>query len=496
MRRPQLWLSPDRLSDAIFVGLLTLLEVLPIQAALLMYAAGATGSLEMTFGPLWVIVVALLAFALARWRLGRSNPILLTLVILVIGVVAVALFVALSPTAYGAIPGGLFSFDWLQQLQVDASEDTPQFNSLFAIVPFVVYLGWRGLALGASLPKIGPALRRYTVSLTVVMVACVGAMAAPEAAQPSLQGALLTLLALDVFAGLAAAALARRGDGRESGAEVASGAETTRWLLTAFGAAALVVALAFGLGLLLSLRLAHTLFVALGAVGSAVSAAMNWLAIAVANVLWFIFVNTLGRLLLHKASPYIPPQQPLPIVPKQPAKHQVLTPPPHELVMAATILVVVIVAALLLFALYLAIRKALRLTRVSADPEVDEEREALDARGLLRRQLGDLFARMRRRPALDVDPLAPGSVRWLYREMLRAGAEAGVARRTGETADEYSQRLARFAQERGAGGIELSQLTRAYDDARYGEHAVAAPPEVVAEARDVATALAKLGAER
>src|SRR6185437_486841 len=64
-------------------------------------------------------------------------------------------------------------------------------------------------------PRIETTLRRFTISMAVVVVACIGALVVPATLQATLQGALLTLLALDVFAGLAAAALARwtRGSG-------------------------------------------------------------------------------------------------------------------------------------------------------------------------------------------------------------------------------------------------------------------------------------------
>ena len=121
---------------------------------------------------------------------------------------------------------------------------------------------------------------------------------------------------------------------------------------------------------------------------------------------------------------------------------------------------------------------------------MDEEREGLDAAGLLRRQARDLLAALRRRnAAAERDPLAPGSARWLYRETLRAGTAAGVARRAGETADEYSQRLAQTLHARGAPSDEsgLAALTQAYDDARYGERAEPASPEVAAASRRLAT---------
>ncbi|HEX8733150.1 MAG TPA: DUF4129 domain-containing protein [Ktedonobacterales bacterium] len=492
-RQTPRWRSPERLSDVAFIGLLTLLEVLPIQAAALV-VAGSTGFLDQEFGPFWLIVAVLLVFALARWRIGGSHPVWVTLAFLPIGALAIALFVRLSPTAYGAAPGGILSTAWLNQLSVDAAYNTQRFNGLFSIIPLVVYLGWRGIALGGSLPRIETALRRYMLSLAVVILACVGGLTAPEAIQAPLQSALLALVALDVFAGLAAAALARRGGGREW-AERVSGAETARWLLTALGAAALVVGVAFALGLAVNLRLARPLIAALGVLGGWLNVGITWLTGAIAYLLWVLFINTLGSWLFHNEAFYVTPPHSVTGPVEHPHK-SVLAPPPHWLVMAAEVVAIALVVALGLGALFLAVRLALRVVRPPEDPELDEERETLDAGGLLRRQIADLLSGWRRRPAREDDPLAPGGVRWLYREMLRAGAAVGLARRAGETADEYSKRLAVVAREQGAEGLDLVALTRAYDDARYGERDTAAPPDAVAEAHTAASALARLRGSR
>lgn len=474
--------------------MLTLLEVLPIQAALLVYAA-ASGDLATAFGPFWLIVATLLAFALARWLLGGHNPFWLLLAVLPIGALAIALFIGLSPTAYGNAPGGLFSTNWLIQLARDANYDTTRFNSLFAIAPFVVYLGWRGLALGASPPRIEPTLRRYTISLAVVVLACIGGIAAPAAEQASLQSALLTLLAVDVFAGLAAAALARRGGGRES--VETSDSETARWLLTALGAAALVIVVAFALSLSINLRMAHPLIVALGALGSLLNVAISWLTSTIAYLLWIAFVKTIGPWLFQNSAFYVTPPHSVSAPPEHPT-HAVLAPPPQGLVTAAEVIAIALLLALIVGALYLAVRAALRLIRPPEDPDVEEERETLDAGGLLRRQLADLLEGLRRRPASTTDSLSPGSARWLYRETLRAGAAVGVSRRPGETADEYSQRLEQIARERSENGegLELEALTRAYDEARYGERDVAPSTEAVTEASAATSALAKLRGSR
>lgn len=495
-RTIQRWPSPERLSAAVFVALLALIEILPIQALLLMYAAVSEHSLAATFGPLWLIGATLGLFALARWRIGSLGAVWLTLAALLIGFAVFTLFLRLSPTAYGDVPGGLLSTNWLVQAQSDALLDTSRFNNLFSIAPIVVYLGWRGLTLGGEPPRIEPTLRRFTLSLTVVMFACLGALIAPQALQSALQSALLTLLALEVFAGLAAAALARRGGGRESAQTEGSGAETLRWVLTAFGAAALVIVVAFTLGLALNFNLLHALLLSLGPVGAVLNNALAWLTNAVAYLLWVAFVKTIGALFFGNVAFYITPPHSVSPVQSQTPHRPVIVPPPESVVVTASVLVGLVIAGVIVAALYMALRRLLRSFGATTEPEMDEEREALDARGLLRRQLRDWLARLRGGSSADEgDLLTPGGARWLYRELLRAGAAAGFARRPAETADEYSQRLASSVSG-GAGDMDLAALTQAYDDARYGEREASVSPEVTAEAQRATTALDRLRASR
>jgi Domain of unknown function (DUF4129) len=486
------WLSPERLSVAFSVGLLALLELIPVQALLLTYAGVTQFSLADIFGPLWLIATALLAFALIRWRLGELHPAWIALVSLVVALIAAAGFVILSPTAYGAIPGGPFSPNWINQLVLDATLDTQRFNGLFFIVPMVIYLGWRGLTLGAPPPRIEPTLRRFTISLAVVMAACLGAVTAPASLQAGLTGALLGLLALDVFAGLAAAAMARRGAGREEG-QVESGAEMARWLLTALAAAALVILVSFVIGLALNLNLFLFLLRALGPVGEVVNRALAWLVNGLAYLLWIAFVKTIGAWLFQHTAFYVSPPK-APSVAGPVHQHAALQPPPLGFLVAAGFIVGLIVLIILGFILYEGVRAILRSLKPAPDPELDEDRESLDARGLLRRQAQELLAGLRRGSGAERDPLTHGSARWLYREALRAGASVGIARRPGETADEYSRRLAQTMQERGAPPDEpaLAALTATYDDARYGDSVAEAPPAVVASSRRLTATLSKL----
>lgn len=471
-----------------YLALLIVLEVMPIQALALTYAAVSTGSTATAFGPLWLIVAALLQFALARW-LVKDQALPLFAVSLLIGLETLALFVILSPTAYGAEPGSFFSAQRFVQLQTDAMSNAPRFNGLFSTVPFVVYLGWRGLTLGADPPKLYVMVRRLMISLTVVMLACLSALVAPRATQPTLQGALIALVALDVFAGLAAGSLAPHGGGSEPITEQRS-SDSIRWLLSAFGAAAAVVLLAVGIGLVFNISLTRPLLAALGPVGDAINVVINWLALGLAYLLWILIVKPLSSwLFVHSQFYMTAPKQSG--SPPSSTTHHVIAAPPAWLVVATSVVVTLVVVAALVAVLYLALKKVLRDTQ----PDADEERESLDARDLMRKNARSLFSRnARRSPQATSDRLAQGSARWLYRESLRAGAAAGLARRDDETADEYSARLAVSLTDTDA--ASLAALTQVYDDARYGERAQAPAPEVVTAGRRVASAIARLRAGR
>ncbi len=490
----QRWLAPERASAAVSIALLTLLETLPIEAAILTYTAANNESLDQAFGPFWLIVGTLLLFALARWLVGARHPAWTFCAALLIGMLTATLFAALSPTAYGSVPGGVFSSNWINELITDATLDAPRFNGLFVIVPVVAYLGWRGLVLGGALPKIDTTLRRFMISLAVVMTACICGLAAPANLQASLQGALLTLLALDAFAGLAAAALSRRSV-EQTSAQVDTRSETTRWLLTALGAAALVIAVAFLIGLALNLRLFSALVGSLGPVGAAINTAVTWLVTGLAYIIWSIFFFLFGW--IPKAKGPLIPHPPSPAsVPKTKPFHPAAPIPELFLIVAGAIVVLIVVVAIVV-AINAAVQALLRTLNPGDRPEEDEEREALDARGLLRRQARDLLNVLRRRRAAERDPLTAGSARWLYREALRAGAAAGIARQPGETADEYSHQLDATLRERASTSDDtrLVTLTRAYDNARYGaedERQPKATPDVVAASRWVTAALRRL----
>jgi hypothetical protein len=125
--------------------------------------------------------------------------------------------------------------------------------------------------------------------------------------------------------------------------------------------------------------------------------------------------------------------------------------------------------------LFLGLIRTLVTHRRPHEEVLDEERESLDATSIFRSQLRAFLAGLRpARAAGWVDPLVPGSVRYLYREFLETAGKRGMARHTSETPDEYRARLsttpALGGPERQDGGEQqLEGLNEAYNSTRYAE---------------------------
>ncbi len=110
--------------------------------------------------------------------------------------------------------------------------------------------------------------------------------------------------------------------------------------------------------------------------------------------------------------------------------------------------------------------------RFAAAPGIDEERESLDARGLFGAQVRALLSGLRPHRVAQDEPLPPGSVRAIYRDLLRAAAARGIARRSDETPDEFAKRLGQEASPTLSVPelrTDLTALSEAYDAARYAE---------------------------
>jgi len=137
--------------------------------------------------------------------------------------------------------------------------------------------------------------------------------------------------------------------------------------------------------------------------------------------------------------------------------------------------VVVAVGLLVLF------RFTRRSTAEAVDDGLNEQRESVFSADLAKQQLRDLFRRRSRAPRPPVLDLgrAPGTVREAMVYLQTLALRQRVARREGETANDFSARLRAVWP---GLGQPLMDIGRAYQEVRYGERDDPPSPEAI---RDV-----------
>ncbi len=149
-----------------------------------------------------------------------------------------------------------------------------------------------------------------------------------------------------------------------------------------------------------------------------------------------------------------------------PSSHSVL---PETWIHVTQIILTVLVVLLVFLVAVMILRILTGARRARLGEGVEEEREALDGASLLRAQLRGLLDRFGRRTAGEAEEALPaGGVRALYRELLQAAANRGIARRGPETPDEYGRRLNATLHST-APPSDVTTISEAYDEARYGE---------------------------
>ena len=468
------------------IVMVALIELLPVQAWLMTLAAYQTGDARLTAAPFWLVALTLAVFGVGGRLTAQSS-----------GAIRVGAGIVIGAVVFtGALlwPSGAFAIS-------DPANKPLAFIGLAALV---AYLGWRGVSAGATIP-FAVAFDRFRRIFTFGLAAMVGAItisiAAPDSARAPLIGALGLFLPIEVFAGLLALAISKAAFQRANafGAETALPDET-RWLGMAVGLATLVIVVALVISVIVSFQTVSSALLQLGPVGVFLNTALTWAINVFAYILYLIF-NIPITDLKNQHFPFTPPRklhqacvQRTSRTTPHLARGQVYCPPNHSPisplfidalvgVLSAIIAVVIVIAVIFL------VREMARLLsqrrRGKAANDADEEREDLDARNLLGAQLRELLGARRPRPRAE-EPLPQGSVRWLYREALRAAAGRGVTRAADETPDEFAARLApiigalapatRNARTPATGGAaqgesqaDFAELSDAYNRARYDD---------------------------
>lgn len=461
------------------LGALILVEMLPVEAWLIVFAEGVNGGIARVAAPLWYLVlVTALAWAVA-WRFERSGIGRVLLVSAPLFVLALVTLLRLSPSSYGTEPldltgGGSHALD---PLLVDLKHGVRQFSSDVALTLLVMYVWWRGLMLGSTPPQQDDVSRRFQWSMAAFLLALFGLAAAGKSERGSLFGAMSLLLPVEVFACLAAAGLANVSYARLRSRESQTGETERRWVGSALLLAGLVATLALVINIFVNFESVSALLRQLGPVGVALDGAAHWLINAFIQVLslfaaplqfFFDWLQHQGHRLPTQTSQ---PQTCLPgstnatCVARDALRRPNVVSPVVLIALNILIVVVVIVIFVVLLQRLLA-RQALEDSMM-----VQEEREVIGGRGLFGEQVRALFARSaKKEPAAE--RLAPGTVRAMYRDMLRTAAQHGLGRAASETPDEYARRLAEApplaATETEHGDVKT--LSTAYEEARYGEH--------------------------
>lgn len=484
------------------------LETLPLFCWLLVLAAYQTGDPDNVAAPFWWMW--LLVFA-TRWlgavfahgatdtpQRRRRNVLLLTAIIALLAPVTLVITFWISPSARAFLASG---------------QDT---TGPFGLAVLVAWLWWRGLLLGRGRVTRERMYIRFVVSLGATITALAGAAAIQGAARTLTASYLILLLALLLFSGLMGLTLAQA---RDTSFEMRSAYRgnqpltlppifTRSWLAASLTLSIGVSLLALALAALISGQSVRLLAIA---AGNIVNGLINAIQLILTPI-FFLFYLILNKpvewlsSLIHHYDGYqqITPAQPphicatpgstpgatagttpvanpvggaasgassSPACGGSASPANILVPADWLVVMRWVVVLLVVVVALVMLA-----RLLRRYTDLRRERAFTEVRTMLDARDILGgtlRRLLDAF----RRPASSAsqaatNDLAQGSVRRVYRDTLAAAAASGRARGPAETPAEYQQRIARNDGLRPPPSPEvaeaLANLTRAYEQARYG----------------------------
>jgi hypothetical protein len=280
------------------------------------------------------------------------------------------------------------------------------------------------------------------------------------------------------LSGLISLSLARLEAIRQLRLEDGSRADPTRnWLLALTLLGSVLVVLVVVLETLVSFNIVESWLVLLNPIWNLLGIVVGWILYVLILVLLsplFYAASFLLNLIFHGAK----------AAQKQPNQGYARNPPhlpqsPHAIPPEIVNISRLILFALVIVGILLLIRAALRrwfLPPKQEQEEMDEVRERLDARSLLREQWQGFWKKMRMHSHVTREPLEPGSARARYRELLDA-VQAGAslhARKPNETPAEYEARLLPLLKEQAADAqaspeaLAMQELTRVYADERYG----------------------------
>ncbi|HLZ20788.1 MAG TPA: DUF4129 domain-containing protein [Ktedonobacterales bacterium] len=457
-----------------------LVELLPIEAWLLVLAGTVGDPPNQAAVPFWYLCVLMGAACGFSYRARgkRGSHFLIADFVPFVALYLLALLV--SPAAFGSESAGFLDFSWISA-RGGAVFDRPDITAnLIALFLLLAFLWWRGTVIASSVPATSTALRRFGISFSLLLLAVVGLNAVPSNVRDPYSAALTLLLIGEVFCGLFSASLAHL-DAQRHDAGMAGDRNDAQWIGSAVVVELLVVILALFASLVFNFQSFLALLGYLGPVGQAIGTVLTWLVSLLVIVLNWLLTPLFSsfRYRWPRRAPLFSPPAKFQCVTVQVNGKSVVrcgngqTPSSLAWLVHLGVAVVVIgVLALIGLALYLAVRKYLIKPSRSDDEGAADEREALDGRSLFAAQLRSLLDRFGTRTTPERDPLQRGTVRYIYRDVLRAAMSQGLDRTPAETPDEYAQRLTKTAplatHETGETD-DLMALSDAYNDARYAD---------------------------
>lgn len=419
-------------------GVALVLEVLPVAGVVLLLTAWIFGYATLIQPIWWYLVLALAAYIVGQWSFSHRLMSILTIALALILWVGTLLgSVVLSSDAYRHLPLDVAISAFVRDLG-DGSIGPQLTKTMLGITFLTTYLWWRGLILSRQRLTRDRLFGRFRTGSVVLVATIFIAQPLPRLERDSVNAGLALLLPIEIFVGLIGVALAHLADvarireerqrerNREgSGSGSAERVEGT-WLVMVLAVSGSIVAVALVATLLiwnnggqdLSLALAR-LFTKSPSV-SPLPGGTSGGSGSVARPAPGVGAPTLGRGLSAPNSSWL------------------------------ILLLGVAVVVITLF-LWMRLRE-----RHSREKRYEEKREWLNARDALRarwRMLTSLsWPGSRKDSVTDEEALSAGSIRELYREVLRSAAHVGRGRPLNETPVEYARRLVAEAAHVSAGG--------------------------------------------
>lgn len=420
-------------------GAALVLEILPVAGVVLLLTAWIFGHATLIQPIWWYLVLALAVYMAGQLSLLRHlTPILAVALALILWAGMLLGSVVLSPDIYGHLPLGAAITALIHDLH-SGSVNPQAVITMLSIAILVTYLWWRGFMLSRQRLTRDHLFASFRAGSVILVAAIFIAQPLPRLERDSVNAGLALLLPIEIFVGLIGVALAHLADvarireerqrerNREGSGSGSAGQVEGTWLVMVLAVSGSIVAVALVATLLIWNNGGQDLSL------------------------------TLAR--LFAASPSVSPLQggasggsgsavrPAPGVNVPAPGRGIPAPNSSWLILLLGVAVVVIT----LF-LWMRLRE-----RHSRENGYEEIREWLNARDALRARWRTLTSLMswpdsRKDTATDEEALSAGSIRELYREVLRSAAHVGRGRPLNETPVEYARRLVAEAAHVAAGG--------------------------------------------